>query len=52
MISVSARTEQPSVQVKTKKKQKIGTVTAYTKCPDIEFNIDEFESYAISRLNG
>ncbi len=27
-------------------------LTAYTQCPDIEFNIDQLESYALSRLYG
>ena len=34
------------------KKEKRGRLSSYTKSPDVEFNIDDFEKYAISRLNG
>ena len=37
---------------KRAKEKRRHTVSAYSESPNVEFNIDEFESYAISRLNG
>jgi len=53
MISQSY-TKRPGGRFRQKaKEQKAAraTVSAYSESPSVEFNIDEFESYAISRLN-
>lgn len=40
------------LQQKGRKQDKSGNLlSGYTASPDVEFNIDEFESYALSRLN-
>jgi len=36
---------------KKKQKQRPYTLSGYSESPNVEFNIDEFESFAISRLN-
>lgn len=52
MISVSTRTSKSGTnnKIKNERTRRV-ELSAYTASPDIEFNIDEFEQYAVSRLN-
>eukprot|EP01084_Bolivina_argentea_P016531 30924_1 len=50
MQCISSNTKQPKTKIKIEPKRAKNVLTAYTKYPDVEFNIDEFECYALSRL--
>ena len=53
MRSISSGRPTFDVKIKNRKKDKaITKLNAYTKSPNVEFNIDDFEHYALSRLNG